>query len=150
MNNNAVVRQFCLVFFFVLATLVSGCASSSHSDPSRYNLQFQAHPQINESAPLKVRVLLLKSDADFMSSDFYSLQNNASAYAWRESAEQRCVLPDAGTAVKNPQRAKLAGGSLHRRDGGVSGAGWQKMARFTPSARAWRKSYLPVLEMVRR
>lgn len=47
--------------------------------PLRYNLQFQAHPQINDSAPLKVRVLLLKSDADFMSSDFYSLQNNASA-----------------------------------------------------------------------
>jgi type VI secretion system protein VasD len=67
-----------LAFYAVIFVLVSGCTSSSHNDPSRYNLQFQAHPQINDSAPLKVRVLLLKSDADFMSSDFYSLQNNAS------------------------------------------------------------------------
>ncbi|UXY12967.1 type VI secretion system lipoprotein TssJ [Kosakonia sp. ML.JS2a] len=77
MNNNSVVRQITLVFFFVLATLASGCGSSSHSVPTSYNLQFRAHPQINESAPLKVRVLLLKSDATFMSADFWSLQNNA-------------------------------------------------------------------------
>ncbi|MDA8477518.1 type VI secretion system lipoprotein TssJ [Citrobacter sp. Awk 4] len=78
MNNKNFHRMW-LAFYVVLFTLVSGCSSSSHSDPSRYNLQFQAHPQINNSAPLKVRVLLLKSDAEFMSSDFYSLQNNASA-----------------------------------------------------------------------
>ncbi|NDO81905.1 type VI secretion system-associated lipoprotein [Citrobacter sp. NCU1] len=78
MHNKNFHRMW-LAFYVVLFTLVSGCSSSSHSDPSRYNLQFQAHPQINNSAPLKVRVLLLKSDADFMSSDFYSLQNNASA-----------------------------------------------------------------------
>ncbi|MGR4047958.1 type VI secretion system lipoprotein TssJ [Kosakonia cowanii] len=77
MNNNSIVRQISLVFFFVLATLASGCGSSSHSVPTSYNLQFRAHPQINESAPLKVRVLLLKSDATFMSADFWSLQNNA-------------------------------------------------------------------------
>ena len=77
--NNKNFHKLWLFFYAVIFALVSGCTSSSHSDPSRYNLQFQAHPQINESAPLKVRVLLLKSDADFMSSDFYSLQNNASA-----------------------------------------------------------------------
>lgn len=77
--NNKNFHKLWLFFYAVIFALVSGCTSSSHSDPSRYNLQFQAHPQINESAPLKVRVLLLKSDADFMSSDFFSLQNNASA-----------------------------------------------------------------------
>lgn len=77
--NNKNFHWLWSVFYAAIFALVSGCTSSSHSDPSRYNLQFQAHPQINESAPLKVRVLLLKSDADFMSSDFYSLQNNASA-----------------------------------------------------------------------
>ena len=77
--NNKNFHKLWLVFYAAVFALVSGCTSSSHSDPSRYNLQFQAHPQINDSAPLKVRVLLLKSDADFMSSDFYSLQNNASA-----------------------------------------------------------------------
>lgn len=66
------------VLFIFICVFFSGCTSSSHSDPSRYNLHFQAYPQINESSPLKVQVLLLKSDADFMSSDFYSLQNNTS------------------------------------------------------------------------
>ena len=68
--NNKNFHKLLFVFYAVIFALVSGCTSSSHSDPSRYNLKFQAHPQINESAPLKVRVLLLKSDADFMSSDF--------------------------------------------------------------------------------
>ena len=77
MNNNSLLRQVMLAFYLFLFTLVSGCGSSSHSDPARYNLQFQAHPQINSSAPVKVRVLVLKSDAEFMSADFYSLQNNA-------------------------------------------------------------------------
>ncbi|GGD20212.1 type VI secretion system lipoprotein TssJ [Franconibacter pulveris 1160] len=78
MHNKNFFGRVCLAFGILIFTLVSGCASSSHSEPSRYTLQFQAHPQINDSAPLKVRVLLLKSDADFMSADFYSLQNNAS------------------------------------------------------------------------
>ncbi|XTZ40149.1 type VI secretion system lipoprotein TssJ [Salmonella enterica] len=76
MNNKWILRQITLVFFFMLATLASGCGKSSHSVPTSYNLQFRAHPQINESAPLKVRVLLLKSDASFMSADFWTLQNN--------------------------------------------------------------------------
>ncbi|EDX6465851.1 type VI secretion system lipoprotein TssJ [Salmonella enterica subsp. diarizonae serovar 60:r:e,n,x,z15] len=79
MNNHVFLRQVLLAFYFFFFVLMSGCGLSSHSDPARYRLQFQAHPQINSSAPLKVRVLLLKSDADFMSGDFYSLQNNASA-----------------------------------------------------------------------
>ncbi|MFK3704731.1 type VI secretion system protein VasD [Raoultella sp. BIGb0138] len=77
MNNNSYFRRGFLAFYWFIFALISGCGSSSHSDPARYNLRFQAHPQINSSAPLKVRVLLLKSDAEFMSSDFYSLQNNA-------------------------------------------------------------------------
>ena len=77
MKTNFVVRQLILAFFLTLTTLVSGCGSTSHSVPASYTLQFQAHPQVNASAPLKVRVLLLKSDATFMSADFWSLQNNA-------------------------------------------------------------------------
>lgn len=68
-----------LTLYLVLIALVSGCTTSSNSTPSRYTLQFRANPQVNHSAPLKVRMLLLKSDAEFMSSDFYSLQNNATA-----------------------------------------------------------------------
>lgn len=65
-----------LLFMFI--ALLVGCSSSQHAS-TRYKLHFQAHPQINDSAPLKVRVMLLKSDADFMSADFYSLQNNPQA-----------------------------------------------------------------------
>ncbi len=149
MNNKNFHRMW-FPFFALILALIGGCTSSSHSDPSRYNLQFQAHPQINDSAPLKVRVLLLKSDADFMSSDFYSLQNNASATLGARSAEQRCVLPDAGPAFENPERSKLTGSALYRRNGGIPGTGRQKMARLTSFACSRRKRDLPVLEMVRR
>ena len=77
MKMNTVVRQVMLALFLALAALVSGCGKASHSEPANYTLQFQAHSQVNASAPLKVRVLLLKSDAAFMSADFWSLQNKA-------------------------------------------------------------------------
>lgn len=72
-------RPVIRTLFLAVMVLLAGCSSSSHSVPSHYGLQFQAHPQINDGAPLKVRVMLLKSDADFMSADFYSLQNNPQA-----------------------------------------------------------------------
>ncbi|MCL2894477.1 type VI secretion system lipoprotein TssJ [Brenneria tiliae] len=79
MKKKSVLYQSLLVFFIAVLTLLSGCVSSSRSEPSSYILNFYAHPEINDAAPLKVRVLLLKSDAGFMSADFYSLQNNAQA-----------------------------------------------------------------------
>lgn len=57
-----------------LLLLLTAC-SSSKPDIARYNLHFQAHPSINSGAPLKVRVMLLTSDAEFMSADFFTLQN---------------------------------------------------------------------------
>jgi type VI secretion system protein VasD len=77
MNIPGLSRQILLAFFLTLTTLVSGCESTPHSAPVSYTLNFKANPQVNASAPLKVRVLLLKSDATFMSADFWSLQNNA-------------------------------------------------------------------------
>lgn len=76
-------------------SLLAGCSSSSHSETAHYNLVFQAHPQINDGAPLKVRVMLLKSDADFMSADFYSLQNNAPALLGNNliTSEQFFLMP---------------------------------------------------------
>lgn len=58
-------------------SVLTGC--TSHSVPTHYSLAFQSHPQTNNTAPLKVRLLLLRSDADFMSADFYSLQNSTAA-----------------------------------------------------------------------
>jgi type VI secretion system protein VasD len=77
MNISGLARQYLLAFFLALTTLVSGCKSTPHSAPTSYTLRFQANPQVNASAPLKVRVLLLKSDAAFMSADFWSLQSTA-------------------------------------------------------------------------
>ena len=88
MKTYFVVRQLILAFFLTLTTLVSGCGSTSHSVPASYTLQFQAHPQVNASAPLKVRVLLLKSDATFMSADFWSL---CAHYAGRGISDLRAV-----------------------------------------------------------
>ncbi|MEQ9885868.1 type VI secretion system lipoprotein TssJ [Pectobacterium zantedeschiae] len=59
----------------LLALLSTACSSGSSTPVARYNLHFLAHPQINDGAPLKVRVMLLTTDAEFMSADFYSLQN---------------------------------------------------------------------------
>jgi type VI secretion system protein VasD len=62
-------------FWLLLVMMLVACSSSEPAKVARYNLNFQAHPQINAGAPLKVRVMLLTSDAEFMSTDFYSLQN---------------------------------------------------------------------------
>lgn len=149
MNNKNFHRMW-FPFFALILALIGGCTSSSHSDPSRYNLQFQAHPQINDSAPLKVRVLLLKSDADFMSSDFYSLQNNASATLGANLLNSDVFFLMPGQLSKTLSGQSSPEARYYRRNGGIPGTGRQKMARLTSFACSRRKRDLPVLEMVRR
>ena len=67
-------RQLRAALIGVMAWLLAGCSSST-PPVAYYNLDVQAQNQVNGGAPLKVRVMLLTSDADFMSADFYSLQN---------------------------------------------------------------------------
>lgn len=62
-----------------LLMLLSGCMSSSRQVPANWQLTLNSAPGANQGAPLKVRVLVLRSDANFQSADFYSLQSNASA-----------------------------------------------------------------------
>ena len=146
MNNKIFIG--CGSLFALIFALIGGCTSSSHSDPSRYNLQFQAHPQINDSAPLKVRVLLLKSDADFMSSDF-SLQNNASATLGANLLNSDVFFLMPGQLSKtlsgqsSPEARYIGVMAEYRALDG-------KMARLTSFACSRRKRDLPVLEMVRR
>ncbi|TPW43765.1 type VI secretion system lipoprotein TssJ [Mixta tenebrionis] len=80
---------------FAALTLLAGCSFFFGGDPSRYALFVQALPPVNDSAPLKLRVLVLKSDADFMSADFYSLQNNAAAVLGSNllNSEQFFLMP---------------------------------------------------------
>ncbi|WP_067703830.1 MULTISPECIES: type VI secretion system lipoprotein TssJ [unclassified Erwinia] len=95
MNRMVFFRLVLQAFFLMALSAITGCSSSSHSEPSQYSLLFRANPQINDRAPLKVRVMLLKSDADFMSADFYSLQNNAPALLGNNllNSEQFFLMP---------------------------------------------------------
>ncbi|WP_455820040.1 type VI secretion system lipoprotein TssJ [Pseudomonas cerasi] len=61
----------------LLVWTLMACSSSSTPPLAWYNLDVQAQNQLNGGAPLKIRVLLLSSDAEFMSADFYSLQNQS-------------------------------------------------------------------------
>lgn len=57
--------------------LLAGCLSSPPQQTLKtYNLSIGATSKANNMAPLKVKVLLLRTDAEFMSADFYSLQNS--------------------------------------------------------------------------
>lgn len=62
-----------------LLLLLTGCMSSSRQVPSDWQLTLNSAPDANSGAPLKVRVFVLRSDANFQSADFYSLQNSASS-----------------------------------------------------------------------
>ncbi|WP_313701467.1 type VI secretion system lipoprotein TssJ [Pantoea sp.] len=61
----------------LLVWLLAACSSNSTPPVAYYNLEVQGQNQLNGGAPLKVRVVLLSSDAEFMSADFYSLQNQS-------------------------------------------------------------------------
>ncbi|CCG88442.1 type VI secretion system lipoprotein TssJ [Erwinia piriflorinigrans] len=95
MHKTSISRLIIQAFLLAASILLAGCVSSSHSVPARYSLVFQAHPQINDSAPLKVRVLLLKSDADFMAADFYSLQTHPQGVLGQNllNSEQFFLMP---------------------------------------------------------
>ncbi|EIE3256430.1 TPA: type VI secretion system lipoprotein TssJ [Escherichia coli] len=75
MKKSDVLCQNSIRTLMVIFSLLSGCSSPSPDVVIPYNLSFQTHSRVNDSAPLKIRVLILKSDAEFMTADFYSLQN---------------------------------------------------------------------------
>lgn len=83
MITTSITSRRCGLLILILAALtLSGCMSSAKSVPSRYSLVFDADRQVNavagqRPAPIKIRVLLLRSDAEFMEADFFSLQSDA-------------------------------------------------------------------------
>ncbi|MBD2786023.1 type VI secretion system lipoprotein TssJ [Xenorhabdus sp. DI] len=71
-----------LLFFPLLIVpliALTGCSSSEQKKLPSYKLIFNATNNVNDSAPLKIRIILLKSASEFMSADFFSLQGNAQA-----------------------------------------------------------------------
>lgn len=95
MNRLKFLRLNLQALCIAALVMLAGCGSSSQNTATQYDLLFQAHPKINQSAPLKVRVLWLKSDADFMSADFYSLQNNVQGVLGSNllDSEQMFLMP---------------------------------------------------------
>lgn len=94
--KKALFRRLTFQAFFLMAfSVLTGCSLFSHSVPTHYSLAFNSHPQTNNAAPLKVRVLLLRSDADFMSADFYSLQNSTASLLGSSllNSEQFFLMP---------------------------------------------------------
>lgn len=67
-----------ITVFIGLLMLLSGCMSSSREVPADWQLTLDSAAGANAGAPLKIRVFVLRSDANFQSADFYSLQNSAS------------------------------------------------------------------------
>lgn len=98
--------------FLMAFSVLTGC--TSHSVPSHYSLTFQHPSQVNHGAPLKVRVLLLRSDADFLSADFYSLQNKTAALLGNAllNSEQLFLMPEKNSDILRgplPAEARFIG-----------------------------------------
>lgn len=75
-------RCWYLLLIMLGFMLVSACSFSSPDNPPTYCLVFDADRQVNTGTqqhplPIKIRTLLLSSDAEFMDADFFSLQNDA-------------------------------------------------------------------------
>ncbi len=64
------------IFLSTFLIAVAGCSSSAKKLPP-YKIIFDTTSGVNDSAPLKMHIILLKSREKFMSADFFSLQENA-------------------------------------------------------------------------
>ncbi|OTA19575.1 lipoprotein [Xenorhabdus beddingii] len=68
------LKGICLSLFLMV---MAGCSSPPAKLPP-YEIIFEtASAGINDSAPLKMHIILLKSDEEFMSADFFALQDKA-------------------------------------------------------------------------
>ncbi|PHM72502.1 type VI secretion system lipoprotein TssJ [Xenorhabdus kozodoii] len=87
------VVVFNIIVFNIL--VLTGCSSSEQKKSPPYQLIFHATNNVNDSAPLKIHVILLKSTSGFMSADFFSLQGNAQAVLGNQlvNSEQLFLLP---------------------------------------------------------
>ncbi|CDH27035.1 conserved hypothetical protein (putative lipoprotein of SST VI cluster) [Xenorhabdus bovienii str. Jollieti] len=87
------VLVFNLIIFNIF--VLTGCSSSEQKKSPPYQLIFRATNNVNDSAPLKIHVILLKSTSEFMSADFFSLQGHAQAVLGNKliNSEQLFLLP---------------------------------------------------------
>nr|WP_081989047.1 MULTISPECIES: type VI secretion system lipoprotein TssJ [Xenorhabdus] len=74
--NCWIKRAFLPSLLFTLLLIMTGCSSQPEKLPP-YKLIFNIASNVNDSAPLKIHVFLLQSNEEFMSADFFSLQDKA-------------------------------------------------------------------------
>ncbi|WP_340620523.1 type VI secretion system lipoprotein TssJ [Xenorhabdus siamensis] len=75
--NYWIKRIFLPSFLLIsLLLIMTGCSSQPEKLPP-YKLIFSIASNVNDSAPLKIHVFLLQSNEEFMSADFFSLQDKA-------------------------------------------------------------------------
>ncbi len=60
----------------IVMVTITGCSSSEEKLPA-YKFIFNTESTINDSAPIKIDLFLLRASEEFMAADFFSLQNNA-------------------------------------------------------------------------
>ena len=69
-----------MLFLLLGALALGGCMSSAKTCrrvTARCSMPIAVNAAGAQPAPIKIRVLLLRSDAEFMDADFFSLQNDA-------------------------------------------------------------------------
>ncbi|MBI6550371.1 type VI secretion system lipoprotein TssJ [Xenorhabdus lircayensis] len=94
--SNKIFGTKTIILLFLTLITLTGCASSPEQKKlPPYKLIFDTTNSVNDSAPLKIRVILLKSNVEFMSADFFSLQGNAQAVLGDKlvNTEQFFLLP---------------------------------------------------------
>ncbi|OTA20646.1 outer membrane lipoprotein [Xenorhabdus beddingii] len=74
------IKRIRTILLPLILMAFAGCSSSPEQKIlPPYQLHFDAQPNVNDSAPLKIRVMLLKSKEEFMSADFFALQGDTKA-----------------------------------------------------------------------
>ncbi|MDC9613932.1 type VI secretion system lipoprotein TssJ [Xenorhabdus khoisanae] len=90
------VKWIRVILFSLVLMAFTGCSSSSEQKKlPPYKLIFDIPINANNSAPLKIHVILLRSDVEFMSADFFSLQEKAEMILGNKlvNADQFFLLP---------------------------------------------------------
>ncbi|WP_338423417.1 type VI secretion system lipoprotein TssJ [Yersinia intermedia] len=105
-------RCWYLLLIMLSFMLVSACSSSSPDSPPTYCLVFDTDRQVNTGVqrhplPIKIRTLLLRSDAEFMDADFFSLQNDTKNVLGNSLLDSDQFFLTPGQRGKKLQRQKV-------------------------------------------
>ncbi|WP_340616139.1 type VI secretion system lipoprotein TssJ [Xenorhabdus entomophaga] len=90
------IKWIRMILFSLILMTLTGCSSSPEQKKlPAYKLIFDIPINANSSAPLKIHAILLKSNVELMSADFFSLQEKAEAVLGNKlvNADQFFLLP---------------------------------------------------------